>query len=462
MVLLLVAGTFLGSVVSAVAAEAPSFVPNSNPPVSPEEMAVQYSRQEGVPYPDAVRRMLIQERVHGLPEELKAAFGAGYAGVWLDQATGEVRVGLISSADRAAAERALASRGLGVAGAVVLARTSLGDLEAAQYTVARELRPLITQGTAKVAIDEAGNRVVVTLAPKASPTDWAYARKLSQAFSQGYDANGPALPPVNPTPLATSQATAGGPQPARRVVATVDVAPGPPLDIETTRCGSQSCGLPLRAGVRIETPSYLCSAGFVSTWWSGSRTYFFIMDAGHCVHDDPSHKWEAYDQDNGAWHWIGSHWSWRFGTCCGEPSSQNGLITIDAAIIEMSYASFWTNVLAPGPLWMHGWPSGTEWQLTGQARPVQGEFGCRSGASSSYSCGHATALDVVVGIQGGPEIGNEMEVPGACSSPGDSGGPFVDAGTALGILSAQTIGTCTTFYAKVSDISYWFGVYVYV
>lgn len=453
------------SAASAASTEGSQFLPSSGPQFSAEETATQYAKQDGIAYEEALRRVLIQEREHGLPEELQKALGSSYAGTWINQTTGDVQVGLLSSSDRPVIEAALARRELSVAEAIVPVTTSLVDLEAALYTLTRELKPVITSQAATIGISESANRVIVTLAPKASSLDWGVARELRNAFARGTDANGPPLPPLNPTPFSNSQTVATGPQPARRVAATVELVAGPEFDVHAASCGSSSCGLPLRAGVSIRSEingsAADCSAGFISTWWSGSQTYFFIMDAGHCIFGEPRNNWEAESYPTGKWHSIGEHWSWRFGNAGGEPSSQNGQVTFDAAIINMSYANYWTNVLAHGPLWMHGWPSGTEWELHGQARPVEGEYGCRSGASTTYTCGHAGKLDTVWGYPA-TAVSNLMEVPGACLTQGDSGGPFVDGSTALGIASGYSLSTpCVGLYTKVVDISYWFGVYVY-
>jgi hypothetical protein len=443
--------------------EGPTFLPSSSPPISAEEMAAQYAKQEGDSYEDALRRMLIQERMHGLAEELESVLGSRYAGLWLEPATGDVRVGLLSSFDRSTIEESLSRLGLAATNAIVVVKTSRADLEATQYTLERELKSLVASHAASIALSESTNQVVVTLSPRASAADWASVRKLRDAFRTGAYAVGPPLPPANPTPFSNSLATAT-PQSARLVVADVAVEAGPELHVSAESCGSHDCGLPLRAGVRITSESSsltrTCSAGFVSWWWSGTQTYFFIMDAGHCIAGEPANAWNAFDQDHsGTKHWIGPHGSWRFGNCCGEPSWQNGQIVIDAAIIEMSYAGYWTNVLQAGPLWMHGWPSGTEWTLNNQAAPVEGEFGCRSGQTTAYTCGKVGSTNVLITYEGGTQVGNLYEVPGACANPGDSGGPFVDGGTALGILSGA--GGCTTYYTQANFMTQWFGTTVW-
>lgn len=448
---------------AAAGADAQSvFTTTSDPPVATQEMAERYSQQEGDSASDALRRMEVQERAHGIIEELQQDLGSRYAGVWIDPATGNIQVGLLNLGDKETIEGALARRDLSSSDAIVPVTSSLKELEAAQYTIAQQL----AGGVARTSIDERDNSVVVTLAPTASATDRGMAEQLKVEFATGRAAIGPPLPPPDPTPLVTSNAAPIMPQPAQRTTANVQVVAGPALHFQADSCGAENCGLPLRAGVRIDSEKAGCSAGFVSTWWSGTETVFFIMDAGHCIyHGPPKSEWEAANHnESNTWHTMGAHWAWRFGNAGGEPSYQNGL-TIDASEINMSYADFWTDALANGPLFMKGWPTGVEWELNNTARPMAGEYGCRSGASSNYSCGtiSTTNTSVVYEEEGKKiEVTKLMEVTGACSKKGDSGGPFVNGGTALAVLSGGAESPCVTVYTPTAVITEWFGITPYV
>lgn len=409
-----------------------------------------------------LRRMEIQERAHGLIEELQQDLGPRYAGAWIDPATGDVQVGLLRAGDKETIEGVLAKRDLASSEDVIPVASSLKELEAAQYTISQQL----PADVAKTSIDEHENQVVVTLAPRATSADRAIAEQLGAELAIGRAAVGPPLPPADPTPLVTSNVAPITPQPAQVTIAKIQIVAGPELHFHANSCGAENCGLPLRAGVRIRSEEARCSAGFVSTWWSGTETVFFIMDAGHCVYYGPSSsRWEAANHnESNKWHTIGTPWAWRFGDAGGEPSWENGL-TIDASEINMSYSDFWTNVLANGPLFMKGWSTGVEWELNNTARPMEGEYGCRSGASSNYSCGtiSSTNTSVVYEEEGKKiEVTKLMEVPGACSQEGDSGGPFVNGGTALALLSGGAEKPCVTLYTPAAVITEWFGITPYV
>ena len=62
--------------------------------------------------------------------------------MWIDPG-GTVRVGALSEADESRIDTALRQRGLTTAGAVVPAASSVEDLEAVQYQLAQELRPVL-------------------------------------------------------------------------------------------------------------------------------------------------------------------------------------------------------------------------------------------------------------------------------------------------------------------------------
>lgn len=79
--------------------------------------------------------------------------------------------------------------------------------------------------------------------------------------------------------------------------------------------------------------------------------------------------------------------------------------------------------------------------VTGTATATVGAPVCRSGSTTGWRCGTVTAADVTANYPAGPVEG--LVLTTACSEAGDSGGPFVSGGSALGLLSGGT-GDCTT------------------
>ena len=90
--------------------------------------------------------------------------------------------------------------------------------------------------------------------------------------------------------------------------------------------------------------------------WSGSQTYYFVMDAGHCIMGASSKAWAAYAYEPKQpefpenWRSIGERWTWRFGSAGGEPSY---IPWLDASIINIGTSGFWGSPIEP-VLWMHG------------------------------------------------------------------------------------------------------------
>jgi hypothetical protein len=325
-----------------------------------------------------------------------------------------------------------------------------------------ELRTAIQANEATLGISEAGDRVIVTLASAASATTRQVTKQLTTRFARGMEGYAPPQPPLNPSPQsAAAQVSSTAPVARASLKGKVAVAEVPSVGIQPNSCGPETCGLPLRAGVHIEDAAGGCSAGFITTWWSGERSYFFILAAGHCIRGGEQYSWDSSPYPSSTPTWIGSHWAWKDGTCCGEPAWEMPAESLDDAEINMNWASYWTNVIAPGPLWVHGWPGNTEWEIHGEERPYVGQWSCRSGYKTTYTCGTVVALDDV-GLEPGTEVGNLMIIEGMCATEGDSGGPIWGNGPALGIVVGGWNGnSCIQAATKVTDANHWFGTTIY-
>ncbi|NDL59985.1 S1 family peptidase [Phytoactinopolyspora mesophila] len=177
-----------------------------------------------------------------------------------------------------------------------------------------------------------------------------------------------------------------------------------------------------------------CTAGFNGHGADGSAV---ALSAGHCfpragedtrwAHVDIDEPWTA---DTPGWPSPGAPLgrgvggAWLFGN-----GHDVGLLNVDDAA--------WT----PVPV-ITTWGGGSgdprrgEVTLTDHVSPVVGQPVCRSGVTSGYQCGEVTAVDHLVDYG---EAHGHAAVTGfttsACSSPGDSGGPYVSGTAAVGILS---------------------------
>lgn len=96
----------------------------------------------------------------------------------------------------------------------------------------------------------------------------------------------------------------------------------------------------------------------------------------------------------------------------------------------------------------------TTLRVTGPATAAVGASVCRSGSTTGWRCGQVTAVDVTANYASGPVLG--LTLTTACSEPGDSGGPFVAGGAALGVLSGGS-GDCassggSTLYQPIAEV----------
>lgn len=440
------------------------------------EIAAQMAKDLDLSPEAALRRVRIQNRAKGLADQLETKLGDDYAGAWFDAATGAVRVGVLPDADRAAIEEILTQRGLSLDGALVPVRSSSGDLEATVNLLTKELLgPKLSHDVASVRRDDVGNAVVVELQPDASDAAREKAAALRDAFAKGQLAAESPAPPAHPVPYKSDARDAQGtPQPEKLrrtdvVLRTLKTRNDPKTNL--FGCDGTSCGFPLRGGTQIlEGPHSgggygACSAGFIGSWWSGTAAYYFTMTAGHCIDGSATPGWISRNPDDGVYGAIGNSWTWRFGGNVGNPTY---LPTFDAGLINMDLANYWSYIIArPSRIWMHGWAGGGEhWTMSGQAAGMVGEYGCRSGYASTYTCGTISSVNTSV-TYGTNTVTNLISVPGACGVGGDSGGVYLDGTTALGISSGSSrviaTGACVEgYFAHVTDITSWLGVSIYI
>ncbi|MFC5063011.1 S1 family peptidase [Actinomycetospora atypica] len=166
----------------------------------------------------------------------------------------------------------------------------------------------------------------------------------------------------------------------------------------------------LVGGTAITAESVRCSVG----WSVRSATTLSVLTAGHCTED--AMTWDGPDRR-------------PLGTV-----TRSRYPTEDYGLIQVGDPSAWrpSGQVAGGPTVTGSTPSGI-------GAPV-----CRSGSTSGYHCGEIQGLDATVNYGSGVVVSGLVRTS-ACAEPGDSGGPFVDPGTAQaqGTLSGGS-GDCTS------------------
>lgn len=149
-------------------------------------------------------------------------------------------------------------------------------------------------------------------------------------------------------------------------------------------------------GDAITGGGYRCSAGFNAN--KGGTDY--IVDAGHCTADVS--QWDVGPS-------VDSHF----------PGSDFGLIRN-------------TSGSAPGAVDLY---NGSTQQISSAANPTQGEQVCKSGSTTGLTCGSVVATGVTVNYQQGAVTG--LAESTARVGSGDSGGPWFDGSTGLGMSSGM-------------------------
>jgi len=423
-------------------------------------VAERYAADRHVTVDEATRRLAIQDRANGLSVELREALGGAYAGTWFDEDDGNV---VAATTDQAATEQAITEvldrHGLEDDGTIVEVPSSRQDLEAAQADLDLLVTRRFGRGHAWTAIDLVRNRVVVGIGKDATADERALLDARRAAWAKGV-ADAPAGTPFPPV---GDRDAAGR---TRTVTIVLDELGGsavaPPTGCSTTY---KTCDPPLRGGTYMDDTHHACSVGYLGYWVNAGTKNPYAITAGHCMVGGSNHSWSAYDPVAGSTYVLGSPGTWRFGSSIGTSAPA---VNRDIGIIQVPYTSHWTNTLA-GWIAMWGWATSgwSTWQLTSQDIAVPGEYGCRTGASSNFTCG--TVLYQSQTITVGPtdtgqygDIGNMFSVTGACGIPGDSGGPFVDGGKALGIASAGSCAGGPFYYQHVYDAGAYFGVWVWL
>jgi streptogrisin D len=165
-----------------------------------------------------------------------------------------------------------------------------------------------------------------------------------------------------------------------------------------------------------------CSAGF--NVWNGATR--FVLTAGHCT------------ALGGTWsNWDGTYLGPSVGTYF--PGQDHGLVRIDGPVTQLNGVYLYNGYYQP---------------LTWAAYAYAGQYACKSGSTTGYTCGYVTATNVTINYAQGPVYG---AIQGnICVQPGDSGGALHSGGTALGIVSGYQPGTCVGFFQQVVPaLNYW-------
>ena len=383
-------------------------------------MIEQYAKQEGLDVSEAERRLALQRRAGDLVTAVEQAAGSMSGGVWFDNAVGEYVVGISSPAARDAVDNVIAERDLIDQTRVEDVRVPFAALQRAVSDMSeRSLADEIEAGLVSPLIYTPENRVKILLSDAASEYEVSRVRAVAEESD---------------------------------VAVEVVSIPASDMSYTTKACAWRFCSRPLRGGVAIikgANPDYDCTAGYAGFRPStGERV---LLTAGHCPYGSTA-TWYSRPAPGSSKEVIGTSFFSVYGSGYGDA----------AAIANLGY---WNTTLSPIIV---TWDSNKTvyneaYPLYDRARSAVGEFGCRYGATSPIACGYVNGVEQTIPISGGPTL-QHMTMTNSCANFGDSGGPWIKANTALGIVSGGTLADCSDpppfamFYTEVLDAEYWLGV----
>lgn len=331
---------------------------------------------------------------------LEATLGSAFGGVWFEPATAQLHVGVTSPAAREAAEAVAADVGLVGTVTETSVQSTWAQLQAAQDRWDARLAGLLENGEASTSVSPDGNAVEIDLAK-----------------------------PVAAAQRATLERAAADDSVRVRILDT----PYAHIGVRTqARCkkfasGEAFCDPTLVAGVTFdgtkneEGERETCTAG--PTVLPRERTKLaeatktYVLTAGHCIEDGGGvgKKWFAYNKK-------------------GEKEGENEVgpavaflnSETDVGVVEVN-TGFWAlakNFIPVVPTiapWDQEEPE--PFAVIAQRNPVKNTKSCISGQKAEISCGEIVTLDQTIEVEE-VVIKNLVEVKGAETFGGDSGGPW--------------------------------------
>jgi streptogrisin D len=337
----------------------------------------------------------------------------------------------------------VAAAGL-VGGTLVAASAQASASQANPAQVASKLAGQLGSRSAGSYLDQATNKLVVTVTSKSD----ANAVRAAGAVPKTVAFSGAQLAEATSTLASTAKVpgTAWAVDPATdQVVLSVDSTVTGAKLVQVTNAAKQ-LGSAVRinyvpgvfstkiaGGDAIYGGQYRCSLGFNVR--SSSGTYYFLT-AGHC--------------GNIASTWFSdSGHTTTLGTTAGSSFPGN-----DYAIVRYT-----SSVSQPGTVDLY---NGSSQDITTAGNAYVGEAVKRSGSTTHVHSGTVTALNATVNYAEGTVYGLIQTT--VCAEGGDSGGSLFAGSTALGLTSGGS-GNCssggTTFFQPVVEALNAYGVSVY-
>jgi streptogrisin C len=381
---------------------APASGPSVRLLAATDPAVVSLARERGISLGAAQTRLAWQEQAGPLSDELERALRDRFGGVWIDQASGRVKVATTAAPGAAAQARSIVARlGMGAVVDLVSVRHSYPYLYAVSDTLGADVLRANAGAPAPLVTGLATDRnAVVLILPQG--------RALTPS-QQRFVANAQRTYGTAVVLERSATAYTGHKQACRYFYDYLGLA----------------CDPPLRGGVFIDNPdnpiSGECTAGFIARSRSDNKPY--LMTAGHC--GKATWRTEFYD---GSWHTIGTTW----GTPRDDAEGDYQIITIDKPGPDGWAIRAWVYVSSsPDRDGIAGTTYDPDYYISGTSGTLLWDRVCVTGAWSLSSCGEVQMLNATApwGLRHTVFTNN----PGYCAQSGDSGAPVYVGHKARGI-----------------------------
>jgi Trypsin len=335
----------------------------------------------------------------GIVSKLEAGLGDAFGGLWFDQSTAQLHVGVTSPASRQKAEAVAAQAGMAANVTETPVRSTWAQLEAAQSHWDGLLSGRAAQEAVSTSLAPESNSVQVEL--------------------------GSSVPPAKLAELERATGDAA-------VDVDISVVAHPRRLNPYARCKAFAkfeafCDPTMVSGVSIakkeEAKQGVCTAGPLAIRKSPGTTALatetFVLTAGHCIEGEISNWW-AFKM-NGESKKIGK------ALAALQPTEGAGY---DVGVIEIEAKSVWANLnleATPVKPVIANWAAGKEpFPVIKQENPTKGTKVCYSGQRTGTQCGEVKEVNVKF-VDAGFEWKEAVKVQlegGKKASKGDSGSPL--------------------------------------
>jgi hypothetical protein len=336
-----------------------------------------------------------------LIEKIERGLGSRFSGAWFAPAAAELRVGVISAADRHRVEALAASAGLESGVVPVAVDSTWAQLETTQEAWNQKLGDLFRSRQVSTSLDPQANAVEIKLASTVSDDRRADLERQARSAEPAVRIQVSGIPRIGASPAASR--------------------------CKQFNAGEGYCNSPIVAGMSIESASGTrCTAGpaVLTKDPKEDTTETFILTAGHCLNKsgDREETWFAFDKAGN---------KKLLGKGVEEMSAAND-DKVDVGTIKVEGNNWSNNGQTPVNPTIVRW-EGNEpepFALTGKLAPVVNHMSCYSGQSSGTDCGTISAIQETI-VVGGNDLKEMVEVHGLTKQidDGDSGGPFYSKAT---------------------------------